>query len=111
MKRSEIWMTDFGPPSGPEQAGVRPAVIVQDDAVSQGLATVIVVPLTTKTKRLTIETTLFIPAGEGGLPQDSVVLCHQVQVRGKVRLLSYVGVLSHARMQEVEDGVLKALGL
>lgn len=104
-------MVDFGPPTGPEQAGIRPAVILQDDALSQGLSTTIVVPLTTKTKRLSIETTLLIPAGESGLPQDSVVLCHQVQVRGKARLLSYIGVLGQARLAEVEDGVLKALGL
>lgn len=111
MKRGEIWMTDFGPPSGPEQAGVRPAIILQDDALSQDLPTVIVVPLTTKTKRLAIETTLLIPAGEAGLPQDSVVLCHQVQVRGKSRLLSRLGELGAARLAEVEDGVLRALGL
>ncbi len=111
MKRSDIWIVDFGPPSGPEQAGIRPAVILQDDTLSQHLPTTIVVPLTTKVKRLAIETTLFLPAGEAGLPQDSVVLCHQVQVRGQARLLSFVGTLSDTRMREIEDRVLASIGL
>lgn len=28
MKRGEVWKVDFGPPSGPEQAGERPAIIM-----------------------------------------------------------------------------------
>ena len=111
MKRGEVWMVDFGPPLGPEQAGVRPSIIVQDDALNQTLTTLIVVPLTTKLRRLAIPTTLFINAGEGGLPQDSVALCHQVQVRGKARLISKLGELSQARLVEVQDGIRNALGL
>jgi mRNA interferase MazF len=104
-------MADFGPPLGPEQAGVRPAIVIQDDALNQTLTTTIVVPLTTKLRRLSIPTTLFLPAGEAGLPQDSVALCHQVQVRGKARLISKVGEISPARLSEIQEGVRNALGL
>lgn len=111
MKQGEVWMVDFGPPSGPEQAGVRPAIILQEDAFNRNLVTTIVIPLTTKVGRLSIPTTMLLRAGEAGLPQDSVVLCHQVQVRGKARLLSRLGALSSARLVDVQECLLNALGL
>lgn len=111
MRRGEVWLVNFGDPSGPEQAGVRPAIVLQNDLLNPYVETSIVVPLTTKTKRLTIPTTVFLPAGEAGLPEDSVALCHQVQVRGKVRFLSQYGTLSPERLIEVQNAVLDALDL
>lgn len=111
MKRGEIWMVDFGPPSGPEQAGVRPAVILQDDSLSQIFVTLIVVPLTTNMKRLEFPAAVFLQVGEGGLPQNSVALCHQVMVRGKARLTSHLGTLPAERLGQILDGVQIALGL
>jgi mRNA interferase MazF len=104
-------MVDFGVPSGPEQSGERPAIVLQDTALISALTTVIVLPLTTNLKRLSLPTTRIIPAGEGGLPQDSVALCHQIQVRGKVRLLSRLGELSEDRLAEIEHCLLDTLGL
>lgn len=111
MKRGEVWMVDFGVPSGPEQAGIRPAIVLQENTLNQDLETSIVIPLTTKTKRLAIPTTVFLPAGEAGLPQDSVALCHQVQVRGKVRFLSLLGTLTSSRIAEVQNALMDALDL
>ena len=111
MKQGEVWMTDFGNPSGPEQAGQRPAIILQDNLLNDALVTVIVVPITTNLKRLLMPATLRLDAGEGGLPQESVVLGYQVQVRGKARLLQKLGELSPERLADVQDAVLTALGL
>ena len=104
-------MVDFGPVTGPEQASARPAIILQDDSLGQIFATTIVVPLATNLRRLSLPTTLLLNAGEGGLPRDSVALCYQVQVRGKVRLMLRLGELSPERLSEVEAGLLTALGL
>ena len=111
MKRGQIWLVDFGPPSGPEQAGVRPAIVLQDDDLNLALVTRVVIPLTTKVKRLVILTTVLLRAGEVGLPLDSVALCHQVQVRGIARFLSQIGTLTPARLDEVQNAVLTALGV
>ena len=111
MKRGEVWMVDFGAPSGPEQAGIRPAIVLQDDDLNQDLETSIVIPLTSKTKRLSIPTTVYFPAGEAGLTQNSVALCHQVQVRGKARFLSLLGSLNPIRLAEVQTALLDAFGL
>ena len=104
-------MVDFGVPSGPEQSGERPAIILQETGLISGLTTVIVLPLTTNMKRLTLPTTRMIPAGEGGLKHDSVALCHQIQVRGKARLLNRLGELSEDRLGEIEECLLDILGL
>ena len=111
MKRGEIWMVDFGPATGPEQAGTRPAIILQDDGLGQVFATTIVIPLTTNLRRLGLPTTLLLHAGEGGLPRDSVALCYQVQVRGKARLSQRLGELSPERLSDIEANLLRALGL
>ena len=111
MKRGEIWMVDFGPATGPEQVGTRPAIILQDDSLGQVFATTIVIPLTTNLRRLSLPATLLLNAGEGGLPRDSVALCFQVQVRGKARLTQRLGELSPERLSDIEAGLLKALGL
>ncbi len=104
-------MVDFGDPSGPEQAGERPAILMQDDSLIAALTTIVVLPLTTNLKRLALPTTRRIPAGEGGLPKDSVALCHQIQVRGKARLLSRLGELTDDRLAEIQDCLLDTLGL
>jgi mRNA interferase MazF len=111
VKRGEIWTVDFGPPMGPEQAGVRPAIILQDDAISPALRTVIVLPLTTNLKTAGLPSTVRIASGIGGLPKESVALCHQIQVRGKIRLLSKIGVLPEATFREVVDCLLHTIGL
>ncbi len=111
MKRGEIWMVDFGPATGPEQAGVRPAIILQDDSLGQVFATTIVVPLTTNLRRLSLPATLLLKAGEGGLPRDSVALCFQVQVRGKARLTQRLGELPAGRLAEVAAELQTAIGL
>jgi mRNA interferase MazF len=104
-------MTDFGPPLGPEQAGKRPAIILQDDVLTSLYATVLVVPLTTNLRRLRLPSAYMIPAGEGGLPSDSVALCHLLQARGKARLYRRLGVLSAERLADVQSRVLTSLGM
>jgi len=111
VKRGEVWLVDFGQPSGPEQAGKRPAIIMQADDITAEAATVIVIPLTTNMKRLAMPSSRLLPAGEAGQDRESVVLCHQMQVRGKTRLLSRIGELSGDRLTEVEEHVLNALGI
>jgi mRNA interferase MazF len=111
MKRGDVWMVDFGAPSGPEQAGRRPAVVMQDDALTAGLTTVLVIPLTTNLRRLALACTVKIPAGEAGLERDSVALCHQLQARGKARLETRLGALTDDRFAVIQDCVLDTLGV
>jgi mRNA interferase MazF len=51
--RGEIWLVNLNPTLGPEQAGIRPAMIISVDTFNQGPADLVVVlPLTTIDKRV-----------------------------------------------------------
>ena len=47
VKRGEIWWADLNPIRGSEQAGIRPVLIFQNDAVNAFTTTVLAIPLTT----------------------------------------------------------------
>lgn len=110
LHRGEIWMVDLGKPRDHELAYKHPAVVLQSDDLSR-LDTVILVPTTTKLYRARQRGTVLLKAGEGGLREDSVVLCHRITAVDKVRFLWRLGELSPEKLAEVEVTVAYALGL
>lgn len=46
MRRGEVWLVRLPPASGHAQSGDRPALVVQNDAFTTALPTILVVPLT-----------------------------------------------------------------
>lgn len=77
VQRGELWWAELDPTQGSEQAGTRPVLIFQNDAVSRFTTTVLAIPLTTNLRRALLPTGVRISAGEGGLTSDSVVLCNR----------------------------------
>ena len=108
ISRGEIWWADLSPTKGTEQSGVRPVLIVQMDRANAASPHTIVVPLTTKIRSRILKSHVAVAAGEGGTTQDGVVLCEQIRVIDKQRLQSRMGLLSDARMEEV-DIALKSI--
>jgi mRNA interferase MazF len=110
-RRGEVWLLDLGQPNdGHEQAGRRPAVILQTDDLS-ALSTVVIVPLTTQSKRAGFANTVGIPANEAGLNSDSVALCHQIRVLDRRKPIHRIGELAPERLSEIEVAVIFVLGL
>jgi mRNA interferase MazF len=68
----EVYLADINPTRGSEQAGIRPVITVQRDTLDRFTTTVVVVPVTSNLRRAKIPGTIILPAGEGGLTQDSV---------------------------------------
>ncbi|MEW5829605.1 MAG: type II toxin-antitoxin system PemK/MazF family toxin [Chloroflexota bacterium] len=101
MSRGDVFLADLNPSRGSEQAGIRPVIIVQRETLNRFTRTIVVVPLTTNLRRTQVPGTVLIPAGEGGLSQDSVALCYQIVVVDEQRLIRELGSLS--------PGVLLAL--
>lgn len=74
--RWAIVIVDFDPTVGHEQAGLRRALVVSQEAFHRsGLATVC--PISAREARYPAE--VAIPAGEAGQTKDAVVLCHQLR--------------------------------
>ena len=73
--------------------------------------TVVAIPFTTNLRMQDLPTGVFVPAGEGGLRQDSVAICHQIRALDKQGLIEYWGTLHPDRMAQVERAVLRTLGV
>ena len=111
VARGEIWLADLNPTRGSEQAGSRPVLILQNDAINAFTSTLIAVPLTTNLRRATLPSCVRVDRGEGGLASDSVVLCHQLRVLDKSRLYRKLGLVSRQTIDDVESRLLFTLGI
>ena len=62
-------------------------------------------------KPVDIAISLLVPAGEGGLRQDSVAICHQMRALDKQGLIERWGALPPDRLAQIERVVLRTLGV
>lgn len=114
MKRGEVYWVDLQPRSGSEQRGRRPAIVVSHDSFNEVGAwrSIIVVPISTSPQQARRgPTAVPLDAGEGGLPQDSVALCHQVTTLDRGKFTERAGFLSEAAVLAVNAGLIAALDL
>jgi mRNA interferase MazF len=109
--RGEIWFADLDPIRGSEQAGSRPVLVLQNDAINAYTSTLVAVPLTTNLRRAELPSCVKLSRGDGGLASDSVALCHQIRVLDRNRLSRRLGVVSRKTITEVENRVLFTLGI
>ncbi|GBF82224.1 type II toxin-antitoxin system PemK/MazF family toxin [Aphanothece sacrum] len=109
--RGDIYLANLTEGRGSEQAGTRPVIIVQNNNINRFTRTVIVIPLTTNLRRTQIPGTIIIPAGEGGLNQESVALCYQIIVIDRQRLRGYLGTLSDIYLQQLADAIRYTLDI
>ncbi len=110
-RRGEIWLANLNPIQGSEQAGVRPVLIFQNDAINRAIGTAVVIPLTSNLRRSALPSCVQVAQGEGGLTVESVLLCHQMRVLDESRLIRKLGVVGAQTMGEAETGVLYTLGI
>ena len=110
-KRGEIWFAELSPTRGSEQAGVRPVLVVQNDSVNRFTSTVLAVPITTNMRRALLPCCVAVAAGEGGLPEASVLLCHQMRALDTNRLRNKVGDVSAETLQAMTRCLIFTLDL
>jgi mRNA interferase MazF len=111
VSRGEVWRADLSPTRGTEQSGVRPILVVQTDRANPHSPHTIIVPFTTRIRHKLLPSHVLVPAGEGGLTQDSVALCEQIRVIDRSRLMVRLGQLSSQRLQEIADALKTILEL
>lgn len=86
MKRGEIWVGNLNPNRGAEIGKVRPVLIVQEDRlIDAGLPTVVVLPLTTRT-RLSLQHLRVLIRARDRLQQDCQVMVDQPRTLDRNRL-------------------------
>lgn len=109
--RGEVWLAELNPVRGSEQAGNRPVLIIQTNAVNRFTTTILAIPFTTNLRRASLPSCVQVATGEGGLSSESVALCHQLRVLDKSRLTKKLGSVSAATLEKIETCVLFTLGI
>ena len=98
-------------PGHPRDRTLRPALVVSVDVRNRWAHDVIVVPLSTTLR--SAPTHVLLPQGEGGVHHPSMAKCEQVTTLDKALLIRgpFAGKVSTAMMEQVEHGILRAIGL
>ena len=86
--RGEIWLVNLDPSIGSEIKKSRPCVVVSPAEMHDHLRTVIVVPMTTKSRPAPFR----VPVTHGG--QKGLILLDQVRAVDKARLAKKLGAVS-----------------
>jgi mRNA interferase MazF len=107
--RGEVWLTNFTPGMGSEQHGLRPALILQNDAGNRLSRTTIVAIITTTIRRFPV--TVVVEPPDGGLERRSMVHLAQLYTIDQGRLQRRLGALTASTMREVETSLLVSLGI
>lgn len=102
VTRGEIWTAELDPTQGSEQAGRRPVLVLQNDAINRFTTTVIAIPLTMNLCRAALPSRMQVAQCDGGLTSDSAILCHPMRALDKSRLKQRLGILSDAAVLTVK---------
>jgi mRNA-degrading endonuclease toxin of MazEF toxin-antitoxin module len=95
MRRGEIWHVDLPKVPGHTQAGIRPAVILQDDQFLLATPTVLVVPFTSQLSTTRFPGALVVqPDGTNGLTVPSVALVFQMSATDRRNCVQPLGMLA-----------------
>jgi mRNA interferase MazF len=109
-RRREIWLADLNPTRGREQTGRRPVLVLSVDSFNAGPADLIVVlPLTSTLRDIPLH--VVVRKGDGGIRNDSAILCEAIRSISKDGLISRWGLVSPQVISEVEDRLRILLAL
>lgn len=112
VRRGDIWLVDWSPSRGSEQAGMRPAVVVQTDAANLNprYPNTVVATVSTKGKAVSFHVPVE-PSEQNGLKEKSFVKCEQVLTISKDRLVRRVGSLEEDSLALAGSSIRKVLDL
>jgi mRNA interferase MazF len=101
VSRGDVVLCNLDPVNGTEQAGTRPTLILQTDKANLASPHTIIAPFTSKLRKKLLPSHVLIPAGQGGLSQDSVLLAEQIRVIDQRRIIKVLGHLQPSFLGEV----------
>ena len=111
VRRGDVAFCDLNPTVGTEQAGIRPVVILQIDRANATSPHTIMAPFTSRIRHVLLPSHVLVPAGTGGLTQDSVLLCEQIRVIDRTRITRVVGHLDDVYLEQIANALRVILGL
>ena len=85
VNKFEIWIVNLDPTIGSEIQKTRPAVIISPDEMNHSINTVIIAPMTTKTRNYPTRAEITFQGKKGQIALD------QIRTIDKSRLISKIG--------------------
>ncbi len=111
VSRGDIYYADLRPVVGSEQGGVRPVLIIQNEAGNRHSSTVICAAITSRQNKTPIPTHVDLAASRCNISKDSVILLEQVRTIDKKRLREKVCHLDDDVMMHVNKALKISLAL
>lgn len=111
IKRGDIYYADLRPVQGSEQGGIRPVVIIQNEAGNKHSPTVICAAITSKMNKAKLPTHVELSASQYDISKDSVILLEQVRTIDKRRLKEKVCHLDQEMLNQVNQALKISLEL
>lgn len=114
MNRGQLVIVDFR--STNPNAGVRPALVVQNDGDNSRMRNTVVVQVTTNISRIGVGTQILIEPGHpdwilSGLRHPSAVNCSNIYTIEQTHVAKIIGSLSLATMQQINQCLKLVLSL
>ena len=112
VRRGELYWLDWNPARGSEQAGRRPALVVQENAASANpnYPLTIVVAISTSGRSISAHVAIE-PSASNNLSALSFAKCEQIQTVSKARLLHKIGTLDPLDISRVTVALKAVLAL
>ena len=111
-KQGDIWLFDPDPVRGTELGKkILPALIISCNELNEGWSNlIIIVPLTSKDKKITSHVRIEPP--EGGITVPSFIVCEQIRSISKERLVKKLGTIQDpALLREVHLWIMNLIWL
>jgi len=109
VNKWEIYFCNLNPAQGSEQQGIRPVIIISNDAVNHNLPVSTVIPLSSiKASDKIYPTEISLPSGITGLPKDSVAMLQQIRTISHDRIINQAGVITD---NSYKEKILEAIKL
>lgn len=102
VKKWEIYFLNLDPIQGSEQRGIRPVLVISNDAVNAHLPLFTCIPFSSvKPGAKIYPTEIFLNQAQSGLPKDSVLMLQQIRTVSTTRI-------SGNKISEINDPILQA---
>jgi mRNA interferase MazF len=103
-----IFWADLNPVKGSEQSGIRPVLVISEEAVNQALPIVTVLCITSlKPGRKIYPIEVLLNPENTHLSQPSIVMAHQIRSISKDRLAEKCGYIDNIELKEKIKNIMK----
>lgn len=111
MTFGELYFVRFSPGVGHEYRGGRPALVIQEEAISNNSPVITVIPLTSQLKQLKPWDVFVQKDDLNGLSLDSVIKVQHIHAYDRSRFLFKIGRVGSPTVRQVRGYLRRHFGL